>query len=202
MEQRKIVFISSALAVHYSLSLLILYFRFVSFDFTLQLIKASCANVIFRQPQRHIQYRFSPPADRLDANAQPNVKIEQNAAEWQYVEAILPPLTVPIPAVKAEYPSGWRPQTVDPQKTPYFIARSKNHMMPVYLRLTFRNTRRQTVVKRIQGDIWKFEIELRTYLEDHMKKKMSIRVNEFSETITILGDYVNLVKNYLTGKGF
>lgn len=183
------------------LLLLIRLFRFDSLDIHLIVIKVSCANGLLRQPQRHIQYRFSPPADSLVTKAQPNVKIKQNSAEWQYVDAILAPLTVPTSAVKAEYPLEWLSQTIDSQKTKYFIVCSKNHMMPAYSCLTFRNTRRQTIVRRIQGDIWKLENDSWTHLGDHMKKKMSIRVNEFSETIIIVGDYVN-VENYITEKGF
>lgn len=75
-------------------------------------------------------------------------------------------------------------------------------MIPVYLIISFRGTRRQTKVRRIQGDIWAFEADLRAFLEDHLKRNMSMRVNEFTGDIKILGDYVNLVKHFLSEKGF
>lgn len=169
--------------------------------FSLQLAKASCANIL-RQPIRYSSYQASPLVDEIDKSTLPNVKIEQNPPEWKYVEAILSPLIIPQPILKSEYPSGWKPPTIDPKSTPYFIKRSRNHMIPVYLVITFRGTRRQTRIKRIQGDIWAFEADLRVFLQDYMKKNMSMRVNEFSGEIKILGDYVNLVKHFLSEKGF
>lgn len=166
-----------------------------------QLVKASCANVL-QQSIRYTSYRASPFVVDVDQNAQPNVRIEHKPAEWKYVEAVLPPLTVPEPTVKSEYPSGWKPQTIDPKSTPYFIKRTRNHMLPIYLRITFRGTRRQTVIKHIQGDIWALEADLRVFLEDYLKKNMSMRINEFAGEIRILGDYVNLVKHFFTEKGF
>lgn len=132
----------------------------------------------------------------------PNAKIEQNPPEWKYVEQILPSYIIPEPSVKSKYPSGWKPQTVDPATVPYFITRSKFHEVPVYLRITYRGTRRHTLIKFIKGDIWALEAELRAFLEDHLKKNMSMRINEFSGQITILGDYVNLVKHFLLQKGY
>lgn len=75
-------------------------------------------------------------------------------------------------------------------------------MIPVYLDIKNRGTRRLTHIHRIQGDIWALEADLRRFLEDHMKKKMSIRVNEFSGDIRIVGDYVSLAKHFLGEKGF
>lgn len=167
----------------------------------LQLAKGSCANLL-PQSIRYYSHRASPFFEDVNKSAQPNVRVEHNPPEWKYVEAILPPLIVPKPSVKSDYSSGWKPQTIDPKSTPYFIKRSSNHQVPVYLRITFRGTRRQTIIKNIQGDIWVFEADLRAFLEDYMKKNMSIRINEFTGRLLILGDYVNLVKHFLAEKGF
>lgn len=38
---------------------------------------------------------------------------------------------------------------------PYFVARTKNHMVPVYLRLEeVRGIRKVTIIRHIEGDIW------------------------------------------------
>lgn len=75
-------------------------------------------------------------------------------------------------------------------------------MVPVYLLIDYRGTRKRTVVKNISGDIWKLHNELMAYIEYYMAKKERSRVNEFTGHIFINGDYVNLLKDYLTTKGF
>lgn len=135
-------------------------------------------------------------------NAQPNIDIVRNPPEWKYVERILPRATIPVPTPKAEFPSGWTPQSADVLNQPYFIRRSRNYMVPVYLLIDYRGTRKRTVVKNISGDIWKLHNELMAYIEYYMAKKERSRVNEFTGHIFINGDYVNLLKDYLTTKGF
>lgn len=75
-------------------------------------------------------------------------------------------------------------------------------MVPVYLSITYRGTRRVTELQKIEGDIWALAEELRDFLEDYTDRKMAIRVQEFSGQIWIKGDYVNLIKDYLVDKGF
>lgn len=137
----------------------------------------------------------------IDVNQQPEVEVVKNPPEWKYVEQVLAPTIIPKPQPKAEYPSGWKPQTIDPTKTPYLIRRTKNDMIPVYLEITFRGTKRVTVIRRIEGDIFAFEEELTNFLEDYLKRKFVIRVNEYSGEIKVRGDYVNLVKHFLMQKG-
>lgn len=165
-----------------------------------QWAKASCANVC-RQSIRYIKYVRSPLVQNIDMSRQPNVKVEQNPAEWKFVEQILPPRLIPEPSVKSKYPSGWKPQTVDTATAPYVVARNKFHDIPVHLKITFHGTRRQTLIKYIKGDIWALEAELRAFLEDYLKKNMSMRINEFSGQIMLHGDYVNLVKHFLLQRG-
>lgn len=138
----------------------------------------------------------------VDLNQQPNIDIVKNPPEWKYVERVLPPKTVPIPSQKSEYPSGWTPQSPDVLNETYFIRRSREHMVPVYLAIDYRGTRRRTIVKNISGDIWKLHNELMAYIEYYMVKKERSRVNEFTGQIIINGDYVNLLKDYLITKGF
>lgn len=173
----------------------------LNFQCFFQVSKAACANVL-QQSIRYSSYYSSPLVDGVDKSTLPNVKIDRNPDEWKYVEQILAPLTVPQPTAKSEYPSGWKPQTIDPNSTPYFIKRNKNHMIPIYVKIQFRGTRRRTHIRHIQGDIWALEADIRRFLEDYMKKKMSIRVNEFSGEIRVSGDYVNLLQHFLGEKGF
>lgn len=142
------------------------------------------------------------PTDEVDLNAQPNVEITKNAAEWKYVERILPPVTIPEPKPKASYPSGWTPQKPEALNHPYFIQRNANYMLPVYLQIDKLGTFRRTRILNIRGDIWKFHNELMEYIEYYMAKRTRSKVNEFARTINIWGDYVNLVKDFLIKKGF
>ena len=118
------------------------------------------------------------------------------------MERILPPTLVPEPQPLPEYQSGWKPQG-DHKDSPYFVERSRNHMMPVYLDVRQRGVKRHTIVKKIQGDIWLFEKDLRTFLEDLIKPKpLRLQVNEFARKICINGDHVNAIKYWLGEKNF
>lgn len=133
----------------------------------------------------------------------PEVEVLHNPPEWKYVERLLPPRTVPQPVEKSEYPSGWQPQTANGEESGYFVARTKNHMVPVYLNTRFRGQRRLTIVRYIQGDIWALERDLRQVVEQARNGKLcATRVNELSGQIHIHGDYVDLLREHLKSKGF
>ena len=133
----------------------------------------------------------------------PEVEVIKNPPEWKYVEHLIEKKLIPQPEFKAEYSSGWQPQ--DPEKykdLSYFIKRTRNHMLPVYLRITYRGNRRITFIKYIEGDIWKLEQEC----IDLIKSKTSnnpqySQINEMNRTIKIKGDYVTLIQKYLYSKG-
>lgn len=153
----------------------------------------------------HVCFGENPkltPIDEVDLNLQPQIEIFKNPPEWKYVERILPKPTVPSVVPKEKYSSGWVPRKPEALKHPYFIKRSKNHMVPIYLEIDYRGTRRRTIVKHITGDIWTLHNELLDYIEYYMAKKERSRVNEFNGQIIINGDYVNLLKDYLVSKGF
>lgn len=122
--------------------------------------------------------------------------------DWKYVERLLPPETVPQPIVKDYYPSGWKPQANNLKDRPYFIPRTKNHMMPVYLEILDRGRKRLTNIRKIQGDIWQLEEELRNFLQKDSLKPIRTQVNEMNGYICIHGDHVNAIKYYLLNKGY
>lgn len=148
---------------------------------------------------RHSSFRSSQPV--ADLSEYPEVEIVKNPPEWKFVENILPNLVIPEPKEKLEYPSGWKPQNFN-AKSEYFIGRTRNHMMPVYLFINHRGMRRLTKIRRIQGDIWKLEIELKAEIEKQFGKKVISRVNEMSGQIAFKGDFVAIVNKYLMEKGF
>lgn len=129
-------------------------------------------------------------------------EVTKDADDWKYVERILPPLTVPEPKRKDHYASDWKPQADNLQQMPYFVSRTKNHMIPVYLRISRNNTKRLTVVRKIQGDIWLLEKELRGFLRAESSRPLRSQVNELSNYICFNGDHVNAIKYWLSKQNF
>lgn len=164
----------------------------------------------FEPLKRSSSYLTSPAVSPL--SEYPEVEIVYNPPEWKYVERLLPKSTVPRPIVKSEYPSGWRPASIDTTSTNvndllrqngYFVGRTRNYMIPVYLHVTFRGQRRVTRLRYVQGNLWKLEAELRQLVERaRAGRPCATRVNEMSGQIHIHGDYVDIVRDYLKSKGF
>lgn len=78
-------------------------------------------------------------------------------------------------------------------------------MQPVYLRISQRGIRHLTLVRKIQGDIWQMERDLRQFIEPRLKIRYPViatKINEMSGQITIRGDHVALVKKWMDIKGF
>ncbi|CAD7087126.1 unnamed protein product [Hermetia illucens] len=166
-------------------------------------IPAIITTTTLQQPLRHSSFRSSPLV--RDLQEYPEVEIVRNPPEWKYVERLLRPQTVPIPPKKVEtLPSGWKPQrTYDPKSDKYFVRRTKNHMVPVYLMKTYRGMRQVTLIRYVLGDIWALEKDLRKVVEASQDGKVcASRVNEMSGQITFHGDYVDVVKKYLEEQGF
>lgn len=76
-------------------------------------------------------------------------------------------------------------------------------MHPVYLTLSKRGMRKLTYIRRIQGDIWKLESDLKKHLEQFKKRNIvSSRINELAGVVVFRGDFVSIVKKWLEEKGF
>jgi large subunit ribosomal protein L49 len=130
----------------------------------------------------------------------PEVEVVKNPPEWKFVERLLSSNVIPQPAEKPNYPSGWQPQNIA-QPSPYTISRTKNHMLPLYLCRTHRGQRRITKVRRIEGDIWALEADLRAVVEKRLQKRINTRVNEMSGQIELRGDFVTIVEEFLQKRG-
>ncbi|XP_015587284.1 probable 39S ribosomal protein L49, mitochondrial [Cephus cinctus] len=150
--------------------------------------------------KRWSNYKSSEKYDESKEYAK--FEISKDPKEWAFVEQVLRKPTVPLPPKdKTHFPSGWVPQTANPKTYPYFVQRTKNHMQPIYLDKSFRGMRKLTVIRRIQGNIWALEAELKEYLEQKVRKKMGARVHEPACTLVFHGDHVSRVKEFLTAKG-
>lgn len=132
----------------------------------------------------------------------PEVEVIKNPPEWKYVEELIGQSTIPLPLVKSEYPSGWTPPNpAKYKKLPYFVARSKNFMVPVYLQIKFNGLSRRSILKNVEGDIWKLEKELHELIERKANRRVFSRINEMNRQIMFKGDYVMLIEKYLISKG-
>lgn len=75
-------------------------------------------------------------------------------------------------------------------------------MQPVYLDITYRGMRKITVINKIQGDIWALERDVKSYVEEHTRKKLGSQIHEFAGILKFKGDCVSRVKEWMDMKGF
>nr|XP_037281243.1 39S ribosomal protein L49, mitochondrial-like [Rhipicephalus microplus] len=130
-------------------------------------------------------------------------KVEEVPGHWHYVERLLPLKTAPEPPrFEGRAPSGWQPPSPQPPQLPYFVPRTRNHMLPVYLRKEIRGPRFITRVKHIEGDIWAFHDELKKYLESLANKEVLSQVHELGSYVGYKGAFVEEVTEWLYKKGF
>ncbi|XP_005307949.2 large ribosomal subunit protein mL49 isoform X2 [Chrysemys picta bellii] len=129
--------------------------------------------------------------------------IVESTEEYKFVERLIPPTRIPAPPKHAEYPtpSGWRAPSDTPPALPYFVRRSRMHNVPVYKDITSGN-RRMTVIRKIEGDIWALEEEVKEFLTQLAGKPPPIQVNEITCSIRIKGYFDNELKEWLLNKGF
>ncbi|XP_050072005.1 probable 39S ribosomal protein L49, mitochondrial [Anopheles maculipalpis] len=170
--------------------------RFVSFNSVNQL--PNQLQNVTATSVRWSSFRSSEPVG--DLAQYPEVEVVRNPPEWKYVERLLAPRTVPKPTPKESYPSGWKPASPQPNLK-YVVLRTKNHMLPVYLRRAFRGQRRITAIRHVEGDIWQLEAELRYLIEKQLSRPIITRVNEMSGQIELKGDHVGFVEKFLLEKG-
>ncbi|XP_012264333.2 probable 39S ribosomal protein L49, mitochondrial [Athalia rosae] len=155
----------------------------------------------FKIQQRCSSFKSSPKVG--DPSNYTEFEISKDPKEWFFVERILALKTVP-PAptsTDTELPSGWKPQSADAKKLPYFVARTKNHMQPVYIARTHRGMRRITELHKIQGDIWTLEADLKKYLEEQSGKRVATQIHEVVGQVNVKGDHVIRIKEWLDKKG-
>lgn len=151
--------------------------------------------------KRRSSYKSSP--NYKDPSHYTDYDISKDLVEWSYVQRLVRPKIIPEPPCTDKIlPSGWKPITAKVKDYPYFVQRTKNYMLPVFLKITFRGMRRITCIRKIQGDIWKFEEELKKYIEEKTTNKIGTRINELIGEVKIRGDYVSHVKRWLESKGF
>ncbi|RUS87808.1 hypothetical protein EGW08_004407 [Elysia chlorotica] len=149
---------------------------------------------------------FSASQDELDQNDL--IKdFEVSHEEFKYVEQILPSPTVPELEEQTQYPtpSGWFPPDEATQaQQKYLIRRTKNHMLPVYSHTqnTWFGTSHFVSIKKIEGDIWALEADLREHvLKTTGQKSVNTHVHEVGRFIRVRGQHRDLIAKFLLEKG-
>ena len=126
----------------------------------------------------------------------------ESAEEYKFVERLIPPTRVPSPPKHAgPTPSGWTPPSDSPPTLSYMIRRSRMHNIPVYTEMTNGN-RRTTLVRKVEGDIWALEKDVKQYLMEVTGKELPTRVNEVTMTLRVKGHFEDELKEWLVRKGF
>ncbi|TRZ09921.1 hypothetical protein HGM15179_017180 [Zosterops borbonicus] len=127
---------------------------------------------------------------------------EESRADFVFVERLLPPSRVPEPPPHPKYPtpSGWSPPAGPPPGLPYFVARSHLHNLPVYLGRG--QGRPLTALRRIQGDIWALEKDLRAFLASLGLPQVETQVNEVTGTLRLRGHWGPQLREWLLQRGF
>ncbi|XP_029362240.1 large ribosomal subunit protein mL49 [Echeneis naucrates] len=157
------------------------------------------------QLYRHSRTGPSVAAVRLVSNIVPEGKkagILESTEEYKFVERLIPPSRVHTPPKHAgPAPSGWIPPSDSPPSLPYMIRRSRMHNIPVYTDLT-NGSRKLTLIRKVEGDIWALENDVKQFLKEVTGKELPTQVNEVTMTLKVKGHYDMELKEWLAKKGF
>lgn len=127
---------------------------------------------------------------------------EEKTEEYKFVERLIPPSRVPTPRLHTgNTPSGWRPSAYSLPLLPYMIRRSRMHNIPVYTDVTHGN-RKTTLIRKVEGDIWALERDVKKYLKEVTGKELPTQVNEVTMSLRIKGHFDVELKEWLVNKGF
>lgn len=129
---------------------------------------------------------------------------ETEPQRWYWVQRLAPKQTLSRSNFEPgkQYPSGYKIPSGGPPNLPYFVSRTRNHLLPVYKLVERDDERVKTIISRVDGDIWELEQEIRTRLEAKHQKRIITGVNEVRGDIKLLGNHVFEVVGYLEELGF
>ncbi|KAG7278446.1 hypothetical protein CRUP_038741 [Coryphaenoides rupestris] len=128
--------------------------------------------------------------------------IQETTDEYTFVERLIPPSRVPTPPRHdGPTPSGWVAPSDVPPPLPYTIRRSRMHNVPVYTDISHGN-RKTTLVRKVEGDIWALDGDIKQHLKEVTGFELVTQVNEVTMSIRIKGHFDKELKEWLIGKGF
>ncbi|KAM4018349.1 LOW QUALITY PROTEIN: large ribosomal subunit protein mL49 [Anomaloglossus baeobatrachus] len=128
--------------------------------------------------------------------------IIESHEEYHFVERLHPTPQVPKPPKHTGVtPSGWIPPKETLPDLPYVVRRSRLHNVPVYTDITHGN-RHMTIIRKIEGDIWALEAEVKEFLTSLTGRTPATQVNEINHSIRIKGYFDKELQTWLAEKGF
>ncbi|XP_053202970.1 39S ribosomal protein L49, mitochondrial-like [Panonychus citri] len=134
---------------------------------------------------------------------------DKDPDRWFWVERLLvkknissyPTLTSKDNNQSKSFPSGYQPVNQIIPDLPYFIGRTRNGLYPVFKIVHF-NQNVSTVVSHIEGDVWFARKQIVQHLKGKLKPENLVTVNEVHGSLSIRGDHVLDVINFLKETGF
>ncbi|CAB3397241.1 unnamed protein product [Caenorhabditis bovis] len=133
--------------------------------------------------------------------------------DWSYVERLMPIEVVPEVPKHEKYPtpSGWIPPTDVGKTHSYFVKRRRDHLLPLYLEKKRDLLNEKTLdfdyvelvtIKNIDGDVFKCDSDLRSYLENKLGHPVGTHVDELKGRIKVKGAHRALIEQFCYSKGF
>ena len=145
------------------------------------------------------EHRFARPAPNYPER---DFVASDDPEEWKNVERLIPPELVPDIPDAQEYPSGFQPPMARPGDYPYYVQRTTNHMMPVYLIYDRSKQDTRTVIRRADGNLFQLRDDLRKFLFSRYNKDFISQVAEVYGRVAFRGDFETDFKEFLLNKGF
>ncbi|XP_063058890.1 mitochondrial ribosomal protein L49 [Engraulis encrasicolus] len=128
--------------------------------------------------------------------------VVESTEEYAFVERLIPSSRIPKPPKHdGPSPSGWTPPPEVPPDLPYMIRRSRMHNIPVYTDVR-SGSQKSTVVRKVEGDIWALDKDIKDYMLQVTGKQVPTQVNEVTGSIRVKGHVDQELKEWLLRKGF
>ncbi|XP_062393207.1 mitochondrial ribosomal protein L49 [Sardina pilchardus] len=136
------------------------------------------------------------------SDAQKSSGLIESTEEYAFVERLIPSSRVPKPPTHdGPTPSGWIPPSEVPPDLPYMIRRSRMHNVPIYTDIK-HGSQKSTIVRKVEGDIWALEKDMKDYLMEVTGRDLPTQVNEVTGSIRVKGHFDKELKEWLLSKGF
>ncbi|MCJ8742123.1 hypothetical protein PDJAM_G00078560 [Pangasius djambal] len=121
--------------------------------------------------------------------------VTESTDEFRFVERLISPTRIPPPPKHTgPAPSGWTPPSETPPSLPYMIRRSRMHNIPVYSDIKHGN-QKSTVVRKVEGDIWALNKDVKEHLQQLTGREPPTKVNEVTMSIRIKGQFDTELKD-------
>lgn len=135
--------------------------------------------------------------------------LTEQPERWFWVERLMPkPLARRLTQEElVDCPSGFvappPPSSASSSHVlPYFVARTRNNLLPVYKQVDYQDQLAKTLIRKVTGDIWALEEELRSVVQPLQEERILSSVNESNGEIKFLGSWEKQVADHLIKLGF